>query len=256
VPLIVLKLTLAPLFVVGASLVARRFGPRIGGVVAGLPVVAGPILLVFALEHGRRFASHAAAATLLGMLSLTAFAVAYAFLAGRLPWHATVLVGWTVFAVCTIALRPVPAGAVLGLVLALASFAVALLILPRAKELPAAPAPPPAWDLPLRATAAAALVVALTGVAGWLGPAWSGLLTPFPVITTVLAAFTHAQRGTSDARRLLRGFVAGFVAYAFFCFALSVSLRSLGIAAAFAIATGIALAMQGGYLALSRRAPS
>ena len=60
------KVLLAPGFVVGASLAARRFGPRIGGLVAGLPVVAGPILLVYALAHGRAFAPGAAAGTLLG----------------------------------------------------------------------------------------------------------------------------------------------------------------------------------------------
>ena len=39
--LLLVKLTLAPAFVVGASLVARRYGPLIGGLVGGLPVVAG-----------------------------------------------------------------------------------------------------------------------------------------------------------------------------------------------------------------------
>ena len=50
--LLAVKLLLAPMFVVGASLTARRFGPRIGGLVGGLPVVAGPILLAYALAHG------------------------------------------------------------------------------------------------------------------------------------------------------------------------------------------------------------
>ena len=49
-----LKLILAPAFVVGASLTARRFGPRIGGLVGGLPVVGGPILLVLAIVHDAR----------------------------------------------------------------------------------------------------------------------------------------------------------------------------------------------------------
>jgi hypothetical protein len=241
---LLLKLTLAPVFVVCASLVARRFGPRVGGVVAGLPVVAGPILLVFALAHGERFAAHAAAGTLLGMLSLVGFVVAYALLANRLPWHANILVGWAVFFVLTVALRPVPTSAPLALALALGGFALALTVLPHGEELAGPPVAHPRWDLPLRAAAALVLVVTLTGVAGALGPRWSGLLTPFPVITTVLAAFTHAQRGTGDTRRLLRGFVAGFVAYAFFCFALSISLERLGTAVAFILATCLALALQ------------
>ena len=41
VTLLAVKLLLAPSFVVAASLVARRFGPRVGGLIAGLPLVAG-----------------------------------------------------------------------------------------------------------------------------------------------------------------------------------------------------------------------
>ena len=86
VTLLAVKLLLAPAFVVGASLTARRHGPRVGGLVGALPVVAGPILLVYALAHGRAFAAHAAAGTLLGLISLTAFVVVYARLAGRVRW--------------------------------------------------------------------------------------------------------------------------------------------------------------------------
>ena len=60
VAVLALKLILAPAFVVGASLIARRFGPRIGGLVGGLPVVAGPILLVLAIVHDRAFAARSA----------------------------------------------------------------------------------------------------------------------------------------------------------------------------------------------------
>src|ERR1700719_3836701 len=59
VSLLAAKLLLAPSFVVGASLAARRFGPRVGGLIGGLPVVAGPILLAYALAHGRSFAAGA-----------------------------------------------------------------------------------------------------------------------------------------------------------------------------------------------------
>ena len=97
-----IKLLLAPCFVVGASLTARRHGPRVGGLVGALPVVAGPILLVYALAHGRAFAAHAAAGTLLGLISLTAFVVVYARLAGRVPWPVGLLAGWLAFVLGTL----------------------------------------------------------------------------------------------------------------------------------------------------------
>src|SRR4030081_3410876 len=96
--LLATKLLLAPSFVVGASLAARRFGARVGGLVAGLPVVAGPILLAYALAHGKTFAARAAAGTLLGLISLIAFSVVYARLAPRFGWLPCMLAGWLAFA--------------------------------------------------------------------------------------------------------------------------------------------------------------
>jgi len=251
------KALLAPTFVVGASVVARRFGPWVGGVVGGLPVVAGPILLAYALEHGRTFAGQAAAGTLLGLLSLTAFVVVYGRLASRFPWFVCMLCGWAAFALVTVVLDGVtmPAGVALGLVCL--GFAGGLLLLPGQPgtavggggAIPQAPA----WDLPVRAGCALGLVLALTTAAGWLGPQLSGLLAPFPVITTVLATFTHSQRGADEAVRLLRGMLTGFVAFALFCFTLAVSLASATVAAAFALATVAALVAQALMLARGRR---
>jgi hypothetical protein len=252
---LLVKLLLAPTFVVGASLAARRFGPRVGGLVGGLPVVAGPILLAYALAHGRGFAADASAGTLLGLVSLIAFGVVYGRLAGRMSWGAAMLGGWLAFAVATVAFSAVsvpPAG---GLALALAALAVGLVLLPRPGPHPPSTDPLPSWDLPLRAASALALVLTLTAIAGWLGPQLSGLLAPFPIIATVLATFTHAQRGADETLRLLRGLLAAYVAFALFCFTLAISLRSLGTAAGFVLATAVALVTQALVLAATRRSP-
>jgi hypothetical protein len=248
--LLAVKLLLAPSFVVGASLVARRYGPRVGGLVAGLPVVAGPVLLAYALAHGREFAAHAAAGTLLGLVSLIAFVVVYARLARRAAWTVYMLAGWAAFVAGTVlfsALSP-PLGVALGL--AAIALALGLVWLPRALGPARAYPPAPRWDLPLRGACAAALVLTLTAVSGWLGPQLSGLLAPFPIIATVLATFTHAQRGCDELLRLLRGMVTGFGAFALFCLVLSLSLRHLDIGSAFALATALALLAQAGVLAL------
>jgi len=254
--LLAVKLLLAPCFVVGASLAARRFGPRIGGLIGGLPVVAGPILLVYALAHGRVFAAGAAAGTLLGLVSLIAFVVVYGRLAGRVFWGASMLAGWLVFALATLlfsALSPP-----LGVALALAAIALGLGLacLPQPGGDARLHATPPSWDLPVRALCALVLVLGLTAIAGWLGPQLSGLLAPFPIIATVLATFTHAQRGTDELLRLLRGLVSGFGAFALFCFALAVSLHTLDTAAAFALATALALLTQTVVLVLVRGEPA
>jgi hypothetical protein len=255
VGLLAVKLTLAPGFVVGASLTARRFGPRIGGLIAGLPVVAGPILLVYSLAHGAGFAAGAAAGTLLGLVSLIAFVVVYARLAARTCWSVAMLAGWLAFAAGTAAFSAisVPAGGALAI--AAAGLLTGLALLPRPSAELRVHAPPPAWDLPLRGACALALVLTLTAIAGWLGPQLSGLLAPFPIIATVLATFTHSQRGADELWRLLRGLISGFGAFALFCFTLAVSLRSLGTGPAFARATLLALVVQAGAIGLAGRAP-
>jgi len=99
-------------------------------------------------------------------------------------------------------------------------------------------------DLPARALAALGLVLALTAASGALGPHLSGLLAPFPIITSVLAVFTHTHAGLDQVSILLRNFLFGFYGFAAFCFVLAVSLPTLTVAPAFALATAGALAAQ------------
>jgi hypothetical protein len=255
--LLVTKLLLAPSFVVGASLVSRRFGPRVGGLIAGLPVVAGPILLAYALQHGKSFAAGASVGTLLGLVSLIAFVVVYSRLSARTFWGASMLGGWLAFAIATVLFSALSVPAGVALAICAVGFALGLALTPRgADDGASSSGAPPRWDLPMRAACALVLVLALTAVAGWLGPRLSGLLAPFPIIATVLATFTHAQHGTREAQRLLRWLLGGYGAFALFCFALAITLRPLGTAAAFALATAAALLTQGAIIALISQLPA
>jgi hypothetical protein len=132
-----------------------------------------------------------------------------------------------------------------GLALALAAFAIAPFTLP---PLPDAPIPPPApaWDLPLRMGAAVVLVLAVTGLAAWLGPRLSGAITPFPIATTILLAFTHAQQGAPAAVGFLRAFLPAMWSFGVFCFVLAVGVVPLGRDVAFLLALAVHLAVQGG----------
>ena len=105
----------------------------------------------------------------------------------------------------------------------------------------------------MRAFCALALVLVLAAAAGSLGSRLSGLLAAFPVVSSVLAVFTHTQRGADEFLRLGHGQIAGFFAFALFCFTLSISLRSLPIATSFVLATGVAALVQGLLLTLAAR---
>jgi hypothetical protein len=246
-----IRVLLAPAFVVAASMAVRRFGPQIGGLLGGLPLVAGPILLTFALHRGSLFTARAATTALLGLISLAVFVAVYTALAGRFRWIVCVPAGWLAYLAVTAALDALDVSALTAMLLACVSLLVLLWLLPEPP--PAASsatrAATPSWELPIRALCALVLVLVLTAVAGSLGSRLSGLLTPFPVVASVLAAFTHAQSGPQRARWLLRGLLLGFFAFALFCFAIAVLVQPAGTVAAFTIATAAALAVQAGMLA-------
>ena len=238
--LLAIKLTLAPSLVAAATAVARRLGHRAGGLVGGLPVVAAPIVLIYALQHGQAYAARAAQGTVLGIVSLVAFSLTYATVARRARWPAAVAAGWAAFLTATalFALQPLPL-AVSGVL----TFAVVVV----ASRSPALKRPMRAdahgRDLMLwRLLATVAMVLALTSASGSLSPWLSGLLAPFPVITAVLASFTHAQSGPDATAELLAGLVPGLASFALFFVALAIALPRVGTAAAFALATGAALA--------------
>src|SRR4051795_2702680 len=247
------KLLLAQGFIVATTLVSRRFGVAVAGVVGGLPAIAGPILLVLALDHGPTFTRRAATGTLLGMVALIVFVLAYAAVCRRARWPWALAAGWGSFVVVIGALRPVDVGPITAFVVACAACVCGLVLLPRpgpaAAQLPVRPP----FDLGLRAACAVVPVVSVTAAARALGPHLSGLVASFPVITPVLAAFTQAQQGSSDAIRLLRGMTIGFFGYTLFCFVVSVAIRPLGIAAAFLLATVLALLTQTVALVVTRR---
>jgi hypothetical protein len=249
------KLLLAPLCVVGVSLAGRRWGVAVAGILGGLPVVAGPILVVLTLVHGRAFGAEAAAGTLLGLAALTLFVVVYGKAAERVGPAQSLFAGWVAFGlgIAFLQLLDVPLG--VSLVFVAACFAAGLALLPPCGAAPAAVLVPPWWDLPARALAALALVVAISAASGALGPSLSGLLAPFPVITSVLAVFTHAHAGRGQVRVLLRNFLLGFYGFAAFCFVLASTLEPLGGPAAFSLALAAALAVQATIFMLRSRRP-
>jgi hypothetical protein len=242
--LFALKLVLVPALIAAVSLGGRRWGPRIGGWLNAMPLVAGPVLLFLAVEQGVAFAARAATATLAGLVGVAAFAAAYGWAALRLPWWGALLAGWGMFTAVTLLLhgvswRPLPAVAA-----AAGSFGLARLSLPHARGPARRPAPPP-WDLAVRMAAAVALVLTVTGLANVLGPRLSGALTPLPVATAILLGFTHAQEGTSSAIVFLRAFLPAMWGFVLFCFVLTLALVPLGWEAAFLIALAVQGAAQG-----------
>jgi hypothetical protein len=251
--ILLLKLSLAPALIAASTHVARRFGPRVGGVVVGLPLSSGPVALILALQAGPGFAAHLARGFLAGVACQAAFALAYTRLCGpRRGWRLATLTGTVAFVATGAVLAPVALAAPALLLCALASVGLALRLAPAAHVVP--PRAPSRGDLPVRMLLATALLLGLTTLAPALGAAASGVLACFPLLVTLLAVFAHREEGAEAAIAIYRGFLVGLLSLTAFAATLAALLERLPVLGTFAIATAAALAIQGAALALSPRA--
>jgi len=247
--IVALKLVLTPTLIAVATLAGQRFGPSISGWLVGLPFTSGPVSLFLALEQGTGFAAAAAAGSIGGVGASAVFAVAYAVMARRFGWPASLAVGSLAFAVAVFVLRALPLDSGFPLPLlalyagGVASAIVGIRLIPAPGVLEEAPAAP-RWDLPVRMVVATALVVVITSAAPLLGPTLSGLLTTYPVYAGVLAVFAHAQRSGAAAAQVVRGLCYGIIAFATFFLAIGALIDRAGIVPAFAVAAVGAIAVQ------------
>jgi hypothetical protein len=247
-----LKVLLAPVLILLATLAGRRWGPAVGGWLAGLPMTSGPVSFILALEQGPEFAARAALGTLFGLVSLAAFCLAYGAAARRVGWGGCLAAALGAFGVSTLALR----GATLPLVLA---FALVCAVLAGVGAVMAGGEPPRPprrllpGDLAIRMALAALLVLVLTSVAATLGPALAGSLSPIPVFGALLAVFAHRDQGAAAAVQLLRGMVLGSFGFATFLLMVAGLLDRMAVGPTYVLASAGALGVHGLTLTVVRR---
>jgi len=250
-----LKLTLTPLAVGLATLVGRRWGPSMGGWLAGIPFTSGPVTLFIALDHGSRFATLAAAGVLAGTASQAAFAFGYSLVATRWRWFVALPAASAVFIAVTFALNSLGPPPVPGLEIVVGAIVLAMALMPRGRATPLGTLEqriPVAVDVGLRAAVATVFVVVLTALVPVVGPTLAGLMSPFPLFAIVLIVFPHRALGGQAAISACRGFLWGLFAFAGFGFLLAELLPTLSLALAFLVAAGGALLIQAATLVVVR----
>jgi hypothetical protein len=251
VKILVLKLVITPLLIAAATLVARRWGPGVGGWLAGFPLTSAPVSVFLALEQGPEFAAEAAVGTLLGLTALAVFCLAYGRAARHVGWGASAGAGLFAFGICLAGLGKVAAPLAVAFALVCVTLALAAALLPSATTR-VSDVKPPAWDLPLRMAIATGVVLLLTAAARHLGPTLSGLFSPVPVFLLVLAVFAQRSQGPDASIRVLRGGVMGSFAFAVFFLVVGALLGRLGIGATYVLASLATLAVNGTILRVGR----
>ena len=243
-PILIFKLILTPLIIAAATLAARRWGENIGGLLIGLPLTSGPVSVFFALEQGPAFAAQAAQGAMLGLVAVAVFGLGYTHSSRRLPWYLSAVVSIGLYLLAIWSISFITPGLVGSVVLVPVVLGVSLFALGK-PQAGGRSVPLPWWDLPLRMVIATGLLLSITGLAGQLGPKWSGLLSPFPVFTFVMAVFSHRQGGPEATWRLVRGVLSGVFSYLAFFLVVGLLIDKANLWLVYLLATLTALGVNG-----------
>jgi hypothetical protein len=233
--LTLVKILITPILMVAISCASRVWGGSIGGLLAGLPITSGPISIYFAAEQGIDFAIEAARSSIVGVNSVIAFYIMYVISASSLSAAITVMVSCSAFMLSSTILYAVNATMAVAIMIAMAAIVLLLKVCSKrqscnSKIIYAA------WDLPARIAASTAMVLLLTWFANVIGPKFSGLLAPVPVIAWPLLVFAHVQKGASEAIDVVAGTAVGLVGIVVFYTIVYYALARYGMALAYGAA--------------------
>lgn len=241
--MLLLKLTLVPFFLLAVSMAAVRWGPGTAGWLAGLPIVAGPILYLLVLEQGPVFGVGAAAAALSAIFASEAFNLAYAWTCRWYHYCVAAVMGLAAWFVAAIVLTSLPGTPAVALSAALLGVVCAQTLLPRT-DAAAKVISITRTDLIMRMVAGAVLTLAVTMLSASLGAQWSGVLTVFPLLGLILSVSSQRAYGPDFVVRLLRGMVLGRFSFAAFCLCLIWMLPRQNAEMAFLISSVVSVSVQ------------
>ena len=193
---LVFKMAMTAAVVVFISIVVERSGPFIGAMIAALPTAAGAAYVILAIEHPPAFIAASAVGSMAIGAAVAIFAAVYAVLAQR---HGLVLalgVSLLVWFACAALLRQFDWSPLSALVLNAAVYAVTIPLSWRYRS----SAPPrkflrTRYDIPLRAFAAATVVVVVTSASRSIGSFASGMFALFPIIFCSSIVILHPRVG-------------------------------------------------------------
>lgn len=233
--LLLVKVTLIPAVIALVTLAIRRWGSKIGGLIGSMPWVAGPILLFFILEQGTAFGIHSIQGAMTGILALISFCFSYSSFSRRLTWLPTLLLSYGAYAATALLINQLQLTLWLSYALVISVVLLALRFFPAVTKQSTSVRRLP-FDIPIRMVVATLFILIVTGLARVLGPNWSGILTPFPIMTSVLAIFSHTLQGSHAAITTLRGLVIGLLGFTTFMFLQAFLLPEFSVAFSFGLA--------------------
>lgn len=230
-------MTIAAAFVVSASFIAERTGPVIGGLVATLPISAGPSYVFLALDHDAAFIAQGALSSLPINAATIFMGLTYVVLAQR---HNLVVSCGSAFAVWIAVasiIRMFDWTLTAGLAMNLIAFGICIPLLAGYRDVKMPLVTRRWYDIPMRASLVATLVAIVVSTSGWVGPKISGIIALYPVVFTSIMLILHPRIGGPPTAAVLANSAWGLLG-----FGMAIAVLHLG-AANFGSAIGLSLGL-------------
>jgi len=217
---LLIKCILMPVVIAFVTFASKKWGNSIGGMLASMPWVAGPIILFIALEQGKTFATNSIPGVLVGIIGWLAFCISYILVGKKYNAIISLFAGYLVYFLTGIMLNPVISKFNIFQWLFICFFLLflGLRFFPKVENKNEGFKRTLRFEILLRMLVITSFVILITYFAKILGPNWSGILTPFPIMTAVLAIFIHYTQGIFQVRKTFMGLFSGIIGFTLFLF--------------------------------------
>jgi len=240
-----LRMAVAAILVVTASVATERSGPVIGALIATLPISAGPSYVFLALDHDAAFIAEGALASL-AINSATMFlSLTYVVLAQRQNAFVSIGGAMAVWILLAAIQRTVHWTLLNGLIANAIAFAICLPLITRRW-----------YDVPLRAGLVATLVATVVTLSGWIGPELSGIIALIPIVLTSMMLILHPRIGGPATAALIANGGWGLMGFGLSFAVLHLAAPRLGSAIALCLTLATCVGWNLGLWWLGRRKPT
>ncbi len=258
--LLLLKAIVSIAIVVGLSIAAERSGPRLAGLLIGLPLGAGMVVVFTGYEQGPDFAAAAAVHMVPGFLTTLVFIYIYGAIAARQNRGGLAAVimpsigahiGYGIAAWVLSQFQ-------LALAVAVPLMAIGVVIGHRAMaSLPDNPITARVtfgWKvLAFRAGMATVVIIIITSIAGQVGPQWTGLLTAYPITLLPLILVLHITYTGAEVAAVLKHVPFAMGSVTSFCLAIVFMVPAFGLGLGILMAYGAAATYLLAFSVISRK---
>jgi len=233
---LIAKMAVTAGFVLGATVAAERAGPLVGGLVATLPIGAGPVYVFLALDHDVHFIAQSAVASLAINAVNVIFATVYVLLAQRRTLFVSLSAGLAVWFALALVIHAVAWTVATALAMNILVLGLCLWLVRPLRRVTMPPVRTRWFDLVLRALLVALLVGVTVSLSFRIGPRGSGILAVFPVVLISIMLILHPRVGGKPTAAVLANAVLGLIGFALATLSLHVSVEPLGLTVGLALA--------------------